>query len=67
MKKFAYTNAISLDERISLEEDVASYLFENSSLDEDEAQEVSQEITILVVSRVAPHLVVEVLENSDSF
>jgi hypothetical protein len=60
--KFAYTGSVDADAQVSAEEEVAALLYERTELDEDDCQDLSRQIAILVAKHMAPNLVVEVLE-----
>jgi hypothetical protein len=62
--KLTYTNAMDADLQITTEEEVATLLFEEvPELDEEDCQWLSQQLVVLVTRRVAPHCVLEVVEE----
>lgn len=51
MMKLAWTNAISVEDRNDLEKTINDWLFENTHLDSEEAEEAGSEIAALVAHK----------------
>jgi hypothetical protein len=60
--KLIYTNSMHPVMQRELEDIVSTHLYENTDLDDDEAEKMAEQIVILLVQKLVPNMVMEQIQ-----